>query len=65
MKNRFSTPFRSACAAAGAISHHISWFGSRTEHIAIKGSRAPPRYTRKKPHPGGHPDTANAKPTIN
>ena len=64
MKNSFFIHFRSAYAAAGAISHHISWFGSRTEHIAIKGSRAPPGCTNKKPHPGGHPDTANAKPTT-
>lgn len=64
MKNSFSIHFRSAYVAAGAISHHISWFGSRTEHIAIKGSRAPPGCTNKKPHPGGHPDTANAKPTT-
>lgn len=64
MKNSFFIHFRSAYVAAGAISHHISWFGSRTEHIAIKGSRAPPGCTNKKPHPGGHPDTANAKPTT-
>ena len=36
-----------------------------TECIAQKGSRAPPRCTNKKPCPGGHPDTANAKPTRN
>lgn len=64
MKNSFFIHFRSAYVAAGAISHHISWFGSRTEHIAIKGSRAPPGCTNEKPHPGGHPDTANAKPTT-
>lgn len=64
MKNSFFIHFRSAYVAAVAISHHISWFGSRTEHIAIKGSRAPPGCTNKKPHPGGHPDTANAKPTT-
>lgn len=63
MKNSFSIHFRSAYVAAGAISHHISWFGSRAGHIAKKGPRAPPRYTNKKPHPGGHPDTANTKPT--
>lgn len=60
-----TTHSRSACVAAGAISHHISWFGSHTEHIAIKGSHAPPGCTNKKPHPGGHPDAANAKPTSN
>ena len=65
MKISFFIHFRSAYVAAGALSRHNSRSGCRTGRIATKGPRAPPGCTNKKPHPGGHPDTANAKPTIN
>lgn len=59
------THFHSVHNTTNSYTYHNSWFGSRTGHIAIKSSRAPPEGTNKKPHPGGHPDTANAKPTSN
>lgn len=58
------THFHSTYNTMSIYTQHNSRSACRTGHIAIKGSRAPPRYTRKKPHPGGHPDTANAKPTT-
>ena len=58
------THFHSVHNTTNSYTYHNSWFGSRTGHIAIKSSRAPPEGTNKKPRPGGHPDTAIAKPTT-
>lgn len=52
------------CTYTTISARHNNRSACCTERIAQKGSRAPPRYTNKKPHPGGHPDTANAKPTT-
>lgn len=57
------THFHSVHNTVNSYARHNSRSAYHTGHIAIKGSRAPPGCTNKKPHPGGHPDTANTKPT--
>lgn len=58
------THFHSTYNTMSIYTPHNSRSACHAERIAKKGPRAPPRYTNKKPHPGGHPDTANAKPTT-
>lgn len=55
------THFHSTYNTMSIYTQHNSRSACHTKHIAIKDSRAPPGCTNKKPHLGGHPDTANAK----
>ena len=61
MKNSFFIHFRSAYVAAGAISHHISWFGSRTEHIATKRFTRATRVHKQKAASGRPPGHGKRK----